>query len=150
MSSILDSKEIKSVNPKGSQPWIFSGRTDAKAEVLWAPDAKSWLIGKDPDDWKDWGKEEKVMTEDEMFGWHHQLNEHEIEQISGDSEGREDWHAAAHRSQRVGHNLANEQQQQTVSLKFRSQILGSSPTLTRTPEKYIFSPLYILDSFVVN
>ena len=90
------------------------------------------------------------MTEDEMFGWHHQLNEHEIEQILGDNEGREDWHAAAHRSQRVGHNLTNEQQQQTVPLKFRSQILGSSPTLTRTSEKYIFSPLYILDFFVVN
>ena len=67
----LVSKEIKPVNPKGNQPWIFIGRTNAEAEalMLWPPGAKSWLIGKDPDAGKHWGQEEKRATEDEMFGW---------------------------------------------------------------------------------
>ena len=84
----FDSKEIKPVNPKGNQPWIFTGRTDDEAEapILWPPDAKSQIIGKDPDAGKDWGQEEKGMTEDEMVGWH-QLNGHESEQILEDSEG---------------------------------------------------------------
>ena len=66
----LDSKEIKAVNPKGNQPWIFTGRTGAEAEapILWPPDAKSWLIRNDPDAGKDWGQEEKRVTEDEMVG----------------------------------------------------------------------------------
>ena len=78
----LDSKEIKPVNPKESQSWIFIGRTDAETEVpiLWPPDGKSWLIWKDPDAGKDWRQEEKGTTEDKMAGWHHQLNEHEFEQ----------------------------------------------------------------------
>ena len=71
-----DCKEIKLVHSKGNQSWIFIGRTDAKAEapILWPPDAKNWLIGKDPDAGKDWGQEEKGTTEDEMVGWHHRLN----------------------------------------------------------------------------
>ena len=75
----LDSKEIKPVDPKGNQSWVFVGRTDAEAEtpILWPPDVKSQLIGKDPDAGRDWGQEEKGMTEDEMAGWHHQLNAHE-------------------------------------------------------------------------
>ena len=85
LESPLDSKEIKPVNPKGNQPWIFFGRTDAEAPILWPPDAKSWLIGKDPDAGKDWGQEEKGMTEDEMVGWH-RLNGHEFEESLGDSE----------------------------------------------------------------
>ena len=70
LESLLNSKEIKPVNPNGNQPWIFIGRTDAEAEapILWPPDAKNWLIWKDPDDGKDWRQEEKGMTEDEMFG----------------------------------------------------------------------------------
>ena len=70
----LDSKEIKPVNPKGNQSWIFIEKTDAKPEapVLWPPDEKYWLIGKDPDGAKYWWQKEKGMTEDEMFGWHHQ------------------------------------------------------------------------------
>ena len=73
LESPLDSKEIKLVNPKGYQPWIFFGKTDAEAEapILWPPDAKNWLIEKDPDAGKDWGEEEKRATEDEMVGWHH-------------------------------------------------------------------------------
>ena len=88
--SPLDSKEIKPVNPKGNQPWILIGRTDAKTEapVLCPPDAKSWLIGKDPDAGKEWRREEKGMTEDEMVGWHHRLNRHEFEQTQGDGEGQ--------------------------------------------------------------
>ena len=71
--SPLDCKQIKPVNPKGNQSWIFTGGTDAEAEapILWPPDVKSWFIWKDPDSWKDWRQEEKGMTEDEMVGWHH-------------------------------------------------------------------------------
>ena len=89
LESPLDYKEIKSVNLKGNQPQIFIGRTDAEAEVpiLWPPDAKNWFIGKDPDAGKDWGQD-KGATEDEMVGWHHQLNGHESEQAAGDSEGQ--------------------------------------------------------------
>ena len=86
----LDCKEIKPVNPKGNQSWMFIGRIDAEAEapILWPPDVMSWLIGKDPDAGKDWRQEEKGMAEDEVFGWHHQLNEHEFKQILEDSEGQ--------------------------------------------------------------
>ena len=81
LESPLDCKEIKPVNPKGNQSWIFIGRIDAEAEtpILCPPDAKNWLIGKDPDAGKDWRQEEKGMTEDEMVGWHHWLNGHEFE-----------------------------------------------------------------------
>ena len=90
LESPLDYKEIKPVNPKGNQPWIVIGRTDAEAEalILWSPDAKSWLTGKDPDAGKDWGQEEKGMTENEMVGWHHWHNGHEFEQILGGGEGQ--------------------------------------------------------------
>ena len=76
LESPLDCKEIPPVHPKGNQSWVFIGRTDVEAEtpILWPPDAKSWLIWKDPDAGKDWRKGEKGMTEDEMVGWHHQLN----------------------------------------------------------------------------
>ena len=78
----------KTVSPKGNQPWIYTGRTDAEAPVLWPPDAKSPLTGKDPDAGKDWGQEEKGATEDEMFRWHHRLNGLEFEQTPGDSGGQ--------------------------------------------------------------
>ena len=76
LESPLDCKEIRPVHPKGTQAWIFIGRTHAEAEAptLWPPDMKSWLIWKDPDAGKDWGQEEKGMTEDEMVGWHHWLD----------------------------------------------------------------------------
>ena len=79
----LGSMEIKPVNPEGNQPWIFIGRTDAEAEapILWPPDAKSWLIWKDPDAVKDWGQEEKGMTEDEMVESYHWLNGHELRKL---------------------------------------------------------------------
>ena len=90
LESSLDSKEIKPVSPKRNQPWIFTGRTEAEAEapILWPPDVKSQIIGKDPDAGKDWGQEEKGMTEDEMVGWHHQLNGHKFEQTLGDRDGQ--------------------------------------------------------------
>ena len=86
----LDCKEITQVNPKGYQPWIFVGRTHAetKAPILWPPDAKSRLIRKDRDAGKDWRREEKGMTEDEMVGERHWLSAHEFEQALGDGEGQ--------------------------------------------------------------
>ena len=97
LESPLDCREIKPVNSKGSQLWIFTGRTDAEAEapVLWPPDAKSQVNGKDPDAGKDLRQEDKGMTEDEMVGWHHWLNGHESEQIQI-VKGREALHAAVH------------------------------------------------------
>ena len=81
LESPLDSKEIKPVNPKGNQPWILIGKTDADAEalVLWPSNEKSRLIGKDPDAGKDWGQEEKGVTEDKMVGWYHLLKGYEFE-----------------------------------------------------------------------
>ena len=90
LESSLDCKEIKLVNPKGNQSWIFTGRTDAEAETLtlWPPDGKNWLSGKDPDAGKDWRREEKGTTGDEMVGWHHWLNGHEFEQAQGVGDGQ--------------------------------------------------------------
>ena len=89
LESFLDCKEIQPVHPKGDQFWVFIGRTDVEAEtpVLWSPDAKSWLIWKDPDAGKDWGQEEKGTTEDEMAGWHQQLSGHEFRWTSGVGDG---------------------------------------------------------------
>ena len=90
LESPLDCKEIQPVHPKGDQSWVFIGRTDAEAEtpILWPPHAKSWLIGKVSDAGRDWGQEEKGTTEDEMAGWHHQLNGHEFEQALGVGDGQ--------------------------------------------------------------
>ena len=86
--SPLDSKEIKPVNPKGNQSWIFTERMDAEVLIFCQPDVKNWLIGKDPDAGKDWRQEEKGMTENEMVGWHHWLDGREFEQTLRDSEGQ--------------------------------------------------------------
>ena len=90
LESPLDYKEIQPVHPKGNQSWVFIGRTDAEAEtpILWPPDAKSWLIWKDPDTGQCWGQEEKGTTEDAMARWHHQLNGHEFEQAPGVRDGQ--------------------------------------------------------------
>ena len=84
--------EIQPVHSKGDQSWVFIGRNDAEAEtpILWPPHAKSWLIGKDPDAGRDWGPEEKGMTEDEMAGWHHWLDGHELEWTPGVGDGQGD------------------------------------------------------------
>ena len=89
LESPLDIKEIKPINPKGNQSWIFTERTDAEAEtpILWPPGVKSRVIWKDPDDGKHWRQEEKGMTEDEMIGWHHWLNAHDFEQALGVGDG---------------------------------------------------------------
>ena len=91
LESPVDCKEIQPVHPKGDhQSWVFIGRTDAEAEtlILWPPPAKSWLTGKDPDAGTDWGQEEKGMTEDEMAGWHHQLEGHEFGWTPGVDDGQ--------------------------------------------------------------
>ena len=114
----LDSKEIKPVNPKGNQRWIFIGRTDAEAEapVLWPPDVKSWLIGKDPDAGKDWGQEEKRVRADEIVGWHYWLSGHEFEQTPGDSEGHGSLMCYSPWGFRVRHDWVTEQQPQSYFL----------------------------------
>ena len=89
LKSPLDAKEVKPVNPKGNQPWIFIGNTDAMLKLqlqYLATDVKSWLTGKDPDAGKDWGQ--KGAAEDEMVGWHYRLSGHEFEQTLGDGEGQ--------------------------------------------------------------
>ena len=93
----MESKEIKPVNPKGNQSWIFIGRTDPEAEapILWPSDVKNWLIEKDPDAGKDW-RQEKGMTEDEMVGWHHRLSGHGLSKLPEMVMNREAWHAAVH------------------------------------------------------
>ena len=88
LKSPLDCKKIKPVNPEENQPWIFIGRTDVEALILWAPDGKSQLTGKDPDTGEGWRQEEKEVTEDEMDEWHYWLNGHDFEQTPGDSEGQ--------------------------------------------------------------
>ena len=91
LESPFDCKKIQPVHPEGDQSWVFIGGTDAEAEtpILWPPHSKSWLTGKDPDAWRNWGQEEKGMTEDEMAGWHHWLDGHEFEWTPevGDGQG---------------------------------------------------------------
>ena len=115
LESLSDCREIKPVNPKGNQPWIFTVRTDAKTEapILWPPDAKSQLTGKDLDPGKDWRQEEKGTTEDKMVGWHHWFNGHEFEQSPGDCEGQGSLVCFSSWGCKVGHDLATEQQQVT-------------------------------------
>ena len=112
LESPLDCKEIHPVHLKENQSWVFIGRTDAEAEapILWPPDAKNWLIGKDPDAGQDWRQEEKGTTEDEMVGWRHWLNGHELGQALRvhDGQGSLAGYMQSMGSQRVGHNWATE------------------------------------------
>ena len=110
LESPLDCKEIQPVLPKGDQSWVFIGRTDLEAEtpILWPPDAKSWLIGKDPDAGREWGQEEKGMTEDEMVGWHHLLNGHWFGWSPGIGDGGRPGVLRLLVSQRIGHDWATE------------------------------------------
>ena len=98
LDSPLDFKEIKPVNPKGNQSWLFTGRTDAEAPIIWPPDVKSQLIRKDPYAGKEWRQEEKRMTEHEMVGWHHWLNGHELSlsRLQEMVKDRQPWCAAVH------------------------------------------------------
>ena len=98
LESPLDCKEIQSVNPKRNQSWMLIARADAEAEtpILWPPDVKCWLIRKDPESGKDWGQEEKGITEDEMVRWHHQLNGHGLSRLRELVMDSEAWQAAVH------------------------------------------------------
>ena len=109
-------KEIKPVHPKGNQSWILIGRTNAEAEtpILWPPDAKNWLIWKDPNAGKDWRQEEKGTTENEMVGWHHQLNEHEFDQAPGVGDGQGSLACCSPWGCRVGHDWATELTEQNI------------------------------------
>ena len=108
VESPLDSK-VKPVDAKGNQPWIFIGRTDAETEVpvFWPPDLKNQLTGKVPDSRKDWGQEEKGMTENEMIGWHHRLNEDEFEQPLGERQVQGNLASAVHRVAKSQTQLSN-------------------------------------------
>ena len=127
----LDCK-IKLVNLKGNQPWIFIGRTDAEAEVpiLWSPDAKSWLIGKDPDSGKDWRQKEKGVTEGEMVKWHHWLSGYEFEQTLWDSEDQGSLAGAVHQVAKNQTRLSNWATTTSKPMKFRSCFHISFGTLT--------------------
>ena len=118
--SPLDCKEIQPVHPKGNQSWIFIGRNDAEAEapILWAPDSleKILMLG------KNWGQEEKGVTEDEMVGWHHQLNGHEFQQTPGDSEGQGSLACCSPWGRRVRHDWVTE-------LKYWLSLLHFSATI---------------------
>ena len=126
--SLLDSK-IKPVNLKGNQPWLLVGRTNADAQkpVFWSSDVYCWLIEKVPDAGKDWGQKEKRVSEDEMAGWHHRCNRHELGQTSGDGEGQRGLacckdHSRYLGSQRIGLDWATEQWQSVTS---KSQVLAT-------------------------
>ena len=112
--SQMDCKERKLVNPKGNQPWVFIGRTNVEAPILWSPDSKSWLIGKDSDVGKDWRQEENEAAEEEMVGWYHQLNGHEFEQTPGDSGGQRSLVCYSPLGHKVRQNLVTEQQQYKI------------------------------------
>ena len=106
LESPLDCKEIQPIHSEGDQPWVSFGGTDAKAEtpILWPPHAKSWLIGNDPDAGKVWGQEKKGTTEDEIVGWHHQLDNMSLSRLWELVMGREAWMLQSMGSQRVRHD----------------------------------------------
>ena len=140
LESPLDSKEIKPMNPKENQPWIFTRRTNTEAEalILWPPDTKSWLIGKDTDAGKDWGREEKGRTEDEMAGWYHWLNGHKLEQTPGDNERQGSLACCSPWDCRVRQDLATEQQPTLARLCFSEAPLPGWPCLLGCARPVLF------------
>ena len=125
LESPLDSKEIRPVNPKGNQPWIFIGRTDVEAPILWPPDAKRQLIGKDPDAEKDWGQRRGRQR----MRWHHWLNGHESEQTPGDSEGQRSLMCCYPWDGRLRQDSATKQQPGEPGSYKLNQSLGKSGNL---------------------
>ena len=146
LESPLDCKEIKPVTPKGNQSWIFIGRTDTEVEtpILWPPDAKNWLLGKDPDAGKDWRQEEKGTTDNEMVGWHHWLNGKEFEQLQEMVKDREAW-LAVHGVTKSQTLLSN----WTTAVKGSAIVLGESQRKSRGRKnihiayKYIYILPYV-------
>ena len=136
LESPLDCKESQPLQSKGDQSWMFFGRTDAKAEtpVLWPPDAKSWLIGKDPNAGRDGGQEEKGTTEDEMAGWHHRLNGREFEWTPGVGDGQgglvccDSWvHKESDRTERLNWTEeSSEMQMENIKWKWSRSVVSNS------------------------
>ena len=139
LESPLDSKEIQPAHPKGDQSWLFIGRTDAEAEapILWLPDGKSWLIWKDPDAGKDWGREEKGMTEDETAGWHHWLDGHEFGWTPGVGDGQGGLACCYSWGHKEQHDWVTEKQQGIVSLT------ASLPPGAQAPVCFSHIPLFL-------
>ena len=152
--SPLNSKKIKSANPKGNQPWLFIGRIDAEAPIFWSPDAKSQLNGKDPDAGKEWGQEKKGATEDEMVGWYHQLNGREFELTPGVGDGvhgvtnsrtrLSDWTKLSYRCTHLTIPLAsqNEYAQKWVPESLSETYRPNSPFLMATPSLHTLGCLW--------
>ena len=142
LESPLDFKEIQPVHPKGNQSWIFFGRTAAEPEtpILWPPDVKNWLIGKDPDVGKDQRQEEKGTTENEMVGWHHRLNRHEFEQAVGAGDGQRRLVCCSPWGSRVRHDWATEL---NWTLKKKKKIPSALRKSTNETREIILSDLKI-------
>ena len=149
LESPLDYKEIQPVHPKGDQPWDFFGGNNAKAEtpILWPSHVKSWLIGKDPDAGRDWGKE-KRRTEDKMAGWHHWLNGHGFEWTPGVGDGQGGLVLRFIGSQRVGHNWATELKHTECFLIFSLVVLSAwnahSCLIKRQTHTFHFRSLHLI------
>ena len=131
LESALDSKEIKPVNPKRNQPWIFIGRTDADALILWPPDMKRWLLGKDPDVGKDWKQREKGMTEDEMAGWHPDSTDMRLSKLQEIVKDREAWSASVHGVPKSWPLLSD----WTVNMLHNGGVADSTPELKGSQEE---------------
>ena len=149
LKSPLDSKEIRAVNPKGNQPWLFIGRTDAEALILWLPNAKSQLTGKYPDAGKDWRVEGKGATEDELVGCHHWLNGHEFDKLQEIVKDREAWHTVVHAVTKSWMQLSN----WTITKTYPAQMLFLP--VYREASNCSFSPLELklinmLNAFLVS
>ena len=134
LESPLDCKEIQLVHPKGSQSWIFIGRTDAETPILWPPDVESWLIGIDSDSGKGWGQEEKRATE--MVGWHHWRNGHEFEQVREMVKDREALHAAVREVAKSPPWFSN----QTTKVLLKHKVLTIIELMHLLPEVQIRRP----------
>ena len=142
-----------SVNSKGNQHGIFIGRIDAEAPILWPPDEKNWLTGKDPDAGKDWGQEEKGETEDEMVGCYHRLDGHEFEQTLGDSKGQGSLACCSPWNHRVGQDGATEQQIALavphVNVYWRKTILWHRTcTISLQTDQWKNICMYVLEIFL--